>query len=166
MIILFDMNKEMCDAWNKEFKDCNDVKVLNIKLDELQPVDYLVTAGNSYGIMNGGIDLAVRNLFGTRLQDRVQWGIIRKYKKLYLPVGDNIVVYGNNKYKNVIYAPTMEFPKFISKDCISKIFLNCLLTAKNGNIACCGLGALTGGLTVTTVAQEMKLAYNKFKKIN
>ena len=30
MIILFDMNKEMCDAWNKEFKDCNDVKVLNI----------------------------------------------------------------------------------------------------------------------------------------
>ncbi|MFR3182475.1 MAG: macro domain-containing protein [Clostridia bacterium] len=164
MIILFDMNKEMCDAWNKDFKDCNDVKVLNIKLDELHSVDYLVTAGNSYGIMNGGIDLAVRNLFGIQLQDRIQWSIIRKYKKLYLPVGDNIVVHGNNKYRNIIYAPTMASPKFISKDCISKIFLNCLLEAKERDIACCGLGALAGGLSVTTVSQEMKLAYDKFKR--
>lgn len=165
MIILFDINKKMCEAWEKEFYGCYDIKIMNIEVSELDSIDYLVSAGNSYGIMNGGIDLAIRNLIGMELQDRIQWTIISKYRKLFLPVGDNIVVYGNEKYKNIIYAPTMEFPSLITKDNISNIFFNCLVSSAHGDMACCGLGALSGGLPVDIVAKEMKFGYNKFKRL-
>lgn len=105
-------------------------------------------------------------MIGVDLQDRIQWSIISKYNKLFLPVGDNILVSGNEKYKNIIYAPTMEFPRLINKDNISNIFFNCLVSSIGGDIACCGLGALTGGVPVEIVAKEMKIGYDKFKKIN
>ena len=47
-LILYDINKDLCDCWNKYFKDIKNVTVLNCSFDDLES-EYVVTAGNSYG---------------------------------------------------------------------------------------------------------------------
>ena len=49
-LILYDINKNLCDYWNKYFKDIKNVEVLNCSFEELES-EYVVTAGNSYGWM-------------------------------------------------------------------------------------------------------------------
>ena len=62
-LILYDINKDLCDCWNKYFKDIKNVTVLNCPFDDLES-EYVVTVGNSYGWMIGGIDLVVRQYSG------------------------------------------------------------------------------------------------------
>lgn len=69
-LILYDINKDLCDCWNKYFKDIKNVTVLNCPFDDLES-EYVVTAGNSYGWMTGEIDLVVRNYYGQYIQDYV-----------------------------------------------------------------------------------------------
>ena len=39
----------------------------------------MVSAANSFGLMDGGVDLAITNFFGVDLMDRVQAHILRDY---------------------------------------------------------------------------------------
>ena len=155
-LVLFDINKELCDEWNKLFKDEKNVKIINTSFKELQ-YEYVVTAGNSYGWMTGGIDLAVRNYYGIEIQDIIQNIIIGGFSG-QLPVGESILIntYDKNK-KNLIYAPTMRYPMKIKAIDIYYVFYKLLI--KYDNFACCGLGTATGGLSNKECAKIMYKAY-------
>ncbi len=155
-IILFDINKKLYEEWKKEFKDYTEVKIKNCNFNELES-EYVVTAGNSFGWMTGGMDLAVRNYYGIKIQDEIQRIIISQFQG-ELPVGESIVIDTLDlKKRYLIYAPTMRFPEIIKPIDVFYVFANLLL--KYNNFACCGLGALTGGISEKECAKQMKLAY-------
>lgn len=158
-IVLYDVNENLCKCWEKYFK-----KYINIGLVEVRNVDFkdlqfdsVVTAGNSYGWMTGGIDLAVREYYGQWIQDEIQY-VILKNKNKCLAVGDSIIIYTDNVIKpKLIYAPTMDMPKTITKSDVFYVFSK--LLEKYNSFACCGLGTLTGGLTNEECAESMLAAY-------
>ena len=57
----------MCDAFRQRFKDLPNVRVIQGRFEELEPHDCFVTAANSFGIMNAGIDAAVIRFHGLDL---------------------------------------------------------------------------------------------------
>jgi hypothetical protein len=57
-IQLIDRNKEMCEQWKLQFNDCNDVIIHNGDFFSLK-TDCVVSPANSFGFMNGALDLAI-----------------------------------------------------------------------------------------------------------
>lgn len=163
-IILYDINKKMCNAWKKEFRNYSHIDVKHCSFEELE-ADYVVTAGNSYGWMTGGIDLAVRNYYGQEIQDIIQ-AVILEDSGRCLPVGESITVHTKDKKKpNLIYAPTMDLPHSISKIDVFYVFAKLLEKYNDVNFACCGLGTATGGISEEECAKQMRLAFDYYKSI-
>lgn len=75
-LILVDPSAELCRAWSLEFEGYDSVKVLNGYFEELSEYDCIVSARNSFGLMDGGVDLAIIRYFGIELMDRVQEQIV------------------------------------------------------------------------------------------
>lgn len=155
-LILFSKDKEMCKAWKKYFKNIKNVKILNCSFEDLE-AEYVVTAGNSYGWMTEGIDLAVRNYYGQYIQDFIQREILNLPARI-LPVGYNIVIQTNDKKKpNLIYAPTMDVPKQI--DMLDIFYVFARLLVEFPKFACCGLGTGAGKVSYEECALAMYHAY-------
>jgi O-acetyl-ADP-ribose deacetylase (regulator of RNase III) len=77
-------------------------------------VDAIVSPANSFGRMDGGIDLHYRNELGSKLERRLQELIAARYEDGELPVGEALVVpTGHAKIKRMIAAPTMRTPQNI-----------------------------------------------------
>lgn len=170
-LILFDIDRKLCGAWEEEFKDYKNIEIINCLFEDLDNIDYMVTAGNSYGWMTGGIDLAVRDYFGISFQDYLQKYIILKFNG-ELPVGELISIKsGKKNIKNIVYAPTMRMPQKIKPITIFYIFYNILDTFMNEEynditLACCGLGTNAGCVLPEVAAKTMREAYDYYIRTN
>ena len=98
-IIFYDVNMNMCKAWAKIFKDVSEVEVLNVPFEDIKAT-YVVTAGNSYAIMTGGIDLAVRDYFGYEIQDVLQ-EVRRDLSRRRAVVGSGARLHGYRRLRPV-----------------------------------------------------------------
>lgn len=88
---------------------------LTLKCNGLLDGAASVAAGNSYGIMDGGLDLVMRDVHGVALQHSVQRQICERHGGL-LPVGSAVgVVAPDAQY--IVYAPTMLVPMDIRGTC-------------------------------------------------
>ncbi len=69
MIKLVDLNPNMVAAWRKDFGNLQNVIV---ELEDLTKTecDAVVSPANSFGFMDGGVDLPLSERFGWDLQDR------------------------------------------------------------------------------------------------
>lgn len=77
--------------------------------------DAVVSPANSYGFMDGGIDLAYRNFFGLGIQNRLQSVIQRDFNGC-LPVGKAIIIPTlKESILHMVAAPTMERPHNVVK---------------------------------------------------
>ena len=74
-IQLIDQNKEMCQQWLLYFKDCKDIIVHHGDFFSLK-TDCVVSPANSFGFMDGGLDLVISRKNGWHLQDKLQVQII------------------------------------------------------------------------------------------
>lgn len=160
MLILYDTNKRLCVEWEIKFEKYIKSKEVLVVNREFKDVvcDNIVTAGNSYGWMTGGIDLAVREYYGQWIQDEIQRRILQLPGR-YLPVGDFIEIFTRDKTKeNLIYLPTMDVPKFIEPIDVVHVLARLLMYSWK-EIACCGLGTGCGGLSESDCAQAMLDAY-------
>lgn len=97
----------------KEWKNFyNDHPIISINYGNIfnYSADCMVTAGQSYGMMDGGID-GHTNYFFDMIESRVQSAIIDKWRG-EIPVGAAIVLPTpqNQKFKYLCYAPTMRVP--------------------------------------------------------
>lgn len=163
-VTLFDVNSNLCREWDKVFFPYQNVNVICKELDNLEPHDLLVTAGNSYGVMSGGIDYYVNKLCKFKAEPLVKEQIQNYWGKL--PVGKFVTVdidkLTKGQFKVLIYAPTMEVPMKIPAKNIYDCFKTIIESYRDTNftLACCGLGALTGGIPLNVVAETMKKAYD------
>ncbi len=112
-VTLFDINGNLCREWGRAFQGFRDVNIKNVSLEELEPHDLLVTAGNSLGLMGGGIDYYVNKMCKFKAEPLVREQIQNYWGKL--PVGKYVGVdidkMTKGKFKALIYAPTMAIPR-------------------------------------------------------
>jgi len=114
---LVDTSEALVSAWRGAFSAFSEVR---IALGDILRVAHttLISPANSYGYMNGGIDLAYRNFFGIEIERTVQTRI-KEVAGNYLPVGQAILVEtGHDRITHLISAPTMFIPEPIdAEDC-------------------------------------------------
>ena len=99
----------MAEAWSRAFTDVAGIKVVEGDILDGR-CDAVVSPANSFGFMDGGIDLAYLRYFGMDLQSRVQ-ARIRSDFRGELPVGQATVVpTGNHTIPFLVVSPTMRIP--------------------------------------------------------
>lgn len=108
-LVLRDTNPDLVMAWLDAFSDYGPWSVGSGDILR-QGADAIVSPANSYGFMDGGIDLAYRNHFGLGLQNRLQ-RLLEERHGGFLPVGEAVTLKTMNaRIPLMIVAPTMERP--------------------------------------------------------
>lgn len=171
-IILVDVQRELCENWQEAFKDFSEIKVHHGYFQEIKAYDCLVSPANSFGLMDGGIDLAIRNYFGIKIQYNVQ-KIIQKEFYGEQPVGTSIIVdTEHEEHPFLAHTPTMRVPCDISNtDNVYNAMFAMLRAVSNFNktskykiekVLCPGLGTATGRVPLKEAARQMSIAYKHF----
>jgi O-acetyl-ADP-ribose deacetylase (regulator of RNase III) len=172
-LILVDPNKETCDVLRWQFRAFPEVEVVCGRFEELPHFDCIVTAGNSFGLMDAGIDLAVVKFFGEQVMHSVQRSILDDHLGEQ-PVGTCLLVStGNAAHPFVAHAPTMRAPMNIDGTDHVYLALWAAFTAIHRHnrtaerkieiVACPALGTGTGGVYLLEAALQISLAYLHFK---
>jgi len=182
-IVLFDRNWDMVDKWNRHVETYNNSFPLpyfsqddistRLCLVSQVDTDAIVSPANSFGAMDGGIDLAYLNEYGKGLADKLQQKIKDECEFEQLPVGTavSVEIDGSAAYqpRYLIAAPTMITPRAISDaDVIWQATAAALFEAWRlgvGSVAIPGMGTGTGGISKTVAANRMinAIAYWKRK---
>jgi len=130
------------------------------------PASAIVTAGNSFGFMDGGIDLAMARMF-----PEVEMDVQRTIKSEYygeLPIGQAFAVHtGNNNQPHLIYAPTMRTGMVLHQWEPYLAMRASVIVAKKegfGSIVVCGLGTGTGQVSPHIHAVQMRMAIDHIEK--
>ncbi|XP_070191103.1 uncharacterized protein [Littorina saxatilis] len=104
---LRDISDSMVSAWKHYFKEYPDtVEVSNGDIFKGGPTaDAIVSPANSFGFMDGGIDMYYSIHFGWQMQDRLQQ-VLNKEKDGELLVGDAVIIraYENDEAEQKICA--------------------------------------------------------------
>jgi len=172
-IIIVDRSKEAADVFAWRFKDLPQVETHLGRFEEMPVFDCIATAGNSFGLMDAGIDLAVVKFFGSSLMERIQQRILNEYCGEQ-PVGTSMIVEtGHAKHPFVAHTPTMRAPMNISGT--DNVYLATWATliateAHNrsaaeteiGVLAMPGFGTGSGGVDLLEASLQMCLACEHF----
>lgn len=106
-IILCDRNSAVVDAWRAFGLDAECGSIFD------HPADAIVSPANSFGFMDGGIDLAYSERFGWGVQEEVQSLIQREFDGELL-IGQALSVKtGAPDFPTLISAPTMRIAMII-----------------------------------------------------
>ena len=168
-LILVDPNEAVCRAWASAFAKYPSVSIVSGYFESLPEFDCMVSAANSFGLMDGGVDLAISRFFGGQLMDRVQARILRDYLGEQ-PIGTSIIIEtGHPRHPFVAHTPTMRVPMSISStDNVYTAMWAMLLEVRRHNrasplpirkVACPGLGTATGRVAPPEAARQMAIAY-------
>jgi O-acetyl-ADP-ribose deacetylase (regulator of RNase III) len=173
-LVVVDRGKEFCDVAQWQFRSHPEVQIVCGRFEDLPSFDCVVTAGNSFGLMDAGMDLAVVRFFGRHVMDRIQKQILDDYLGEQ-PVGTCIIVPTDHPtHPFVAHAPTMRVPMNIQGS--DHVYLamwaaltavhryNLSATRKIDCLACPGLGTGTGGMDSLEAALQLCLAYEHFLK--
>jgi O-acetyl-ADP-ribose deacetylase (regulator of RNase III) len=173
-LILVDPKPSLCDAFRDRFDGLPNVQIVVGKFEQLQHFDCMVSAANSFGLMDGGVDAAIVQFFGYELEERVQKRILAEFLGEQ-PVGTSIIVETNHpKHPYIAHTPTMRVPMDIARtDHVYLAMWSMLLAVRQHNlksnkqieiVACPGLGTATGHVPYRQAARQMALAYENFLK--
>ncbi len=177
----------MVKAWHKWFDDLSDVTISQGDIFGTgEKFDAIVSPANSFGFMDGGIDLAYSKHFATKdapwgLQERLQAELQQEHDG-ELPVGQAVIIKtGKDDIKWLISAPTMRIPMPVMGtvnaylafravirgvtqwnemcEAYSKATDGKTLEDKIETILCPGLGTAVGQMPVDACAKQMFYAY-------
>lgn len=152
-------------AWSVEFAAYPTVRVVHGSIFD-SDANTLVSPANSFGIMDGGLDGKLRDYFG----ESVEKGVRERIREQFhgeLPVGLAAVVEtGHARHPYLISAPTMRYPADVSHTVNAYLATKATLHAAAAHpaqlsIAIPGFCALTGGMSPTQVARQMRIAYER-----
>jgi len=167
-IYLIDADVELFSAWEEAFFEWPEVEVFHGDYFKF-PADAMVSPANSFGYMDGGLDLAIRHELGDSIENSVQKAILEKHSG-ELPVGvAEIVPTDSEKWPFLICAPTMRVPKNVSETMNAYLAFRATLVSiakhnesdsdKIDSLVCPGLGTGIGSLPARRCAEQMKMAY-------
>lgn len=171
-LVLVDPVAELCEALQQRFEGLASVSVVNGYFEDLDNYDCMVSAGNAFGLMDGGVDLAITRYFGLDLMDRVQQHILEHFRGEQ-PVGTSFIVKTEHpEHPFLAHTPTMRIPMAIAQtDNVYQAMWAMLLAVWHHNqqqehtiriVACPGLGTATGQMPFQRAAKQMMLAYKHF----
>ncbi len=169
-ILLIDRSPAMATAWRRCFEGDGRVEVFTGDFFS-QATDAMVSPANSFGIMDGGLDLAIRDALGLAVQKEAQRVILERHHG-ELPVGQaEMVATSHKKWPYLIIAPTMRAPESVAQTIHAYLAFRAALLAVarfNGaasdgmgridSIVCPGLGTGIGAMDYTRCAQQMHRA--------
>lgn len=174
-LILVDPKEELCEAWKAAFNDHKRIEIVHGYFENVSEYDCIVSPANSFGVMDGGLDLAIIRYFGRRLQASVQ-DVIKSEYYGEQPVGTSFIVEtGHAKHRFLAHTPTMRVPMNITQtDNVYNAMFAMLRAVANHNkqateeqqikkVLCAGLGTATGQVPAREAARQMELAYKYFK---
>lgn len=131
--------------------------------------DAVLSPANSFGYMDGGIDLAYRNRFGHALEASVQ-SQIRNHHHGELPVGQAFVVpTGDVPIRFLVVAPTMRVPMNVAKTTHAYLAFRAALIAisrfnddkpRIASLLTPGLCTSIGQMDPLVAAGQMRAAWN------
>ena len=173
-LYLIDSKSELCDKWRQVFSSYPEVEVLTGDYFQ-QSADAIVSPANSFGIMDGGLDLAIRNELGFQVEAGIQEVILSKYHG-EMPIGNAEIINTNHdRWSYMIAAPTMRIPENIAFTLNAYIAFRAILIAINrfnehnlskpiNSLVCSGLGTGIGSMEPVKCAAQMRAAYKLIKE--
>ena len=172
--IIVTRDKDTADEIRWIAREVPGVEVHLGTFEALPSFDCVATAGNSFGLMDAGMDLAVLKFFGSQLQAQIQQRILTEYCGEQ-PVGTALIIdTGRLDHPYVAHAPTMRVPMNIAgTDHVYLATWATLLAVRRHNqtaprkintLVCPAFGAGTGGMAGLEVGFQMKLAWEHFQK--
>lgn len=171
-LVLFDHNINLVRAWGKHFAAWPEVKIVHTKLQDLESVDAVVAAGNSYAMMDGELDLVMAEHW-PGLQNKVFDALAKRGG--YAPVGSAFVTEpAKPGQPYCVYAPTMRRPMNLA-GITTNVFdatwaalwaIHNYDEAKRWKLAMPGLGSGAGHVPPETVAALMCEAWRMFRARN
>jgi O-acetyl-ADP-ribose deacetylase (regulator of RNase III) len=170
-IYILEIDKKKANVFKDVFKS-EDVEVVCGDFENFMKknkVECIVSPANSYGLMDGGYDLAITNWFGEQLQKRVQKYILDNFYGEQ-PVGTSFIIDAGKDNQKLIHTPTMRVPsKIIDASIIYQCMRTTLITAIESNVKSIVIpvfGGLTGGISDLTAAKLMWLGYKQIMSPN
>jgi hypothetical protein len=109
-ILLVDNKAPLVRAWNEVFRD---VEMVEASVGDYfdQAADAMVSPANSFGFMDGGLDLAIRDQLGLEVERRVRTVIEQKHHG-EMPIGcAEIIATDHSRWPFLVVAPTMPVPE-------------------------------------------------------
>lgn len=117
-LILCAMDDDLLSAWQQECGALPGVEIHAGSIFE-RAADALVSPANSFGFMDGGIDLAISEQLGWQVQDRLRALLARDYDGELL-VGQAVLVPTDAAdFPLLIAAPTMRMPAVLPRDTVN-----------------------------------------------
>jgi len=162
-IFLVDLQKDLINAWQNQFKNCTDVEVIHGSIFTLE--DRCESFANSFAYMDGGIDLAYSDYFGWDLQKRLQKKVFQDFDGELLSVNSslndkrNSHGWGRNKIFNfrMICLNIGSLSNYLA----TRAALRTALKMNLASIAFPGMGTGIGQLKSETCAKQMHEAYQE-----
>lgn len=166
---LRDRNDGMVAAWRDWFAQCPEVEISLGEIFAGPKADAIVSPANSFGYMDGGIDLVYAEHFGWDIQKRLQKLIADEHDG-ELPVGQAAIVETNHAdFPFMVSAPTMRVPMYVADTVNAYLAFRAAIRAvKEHNrtsprpirsVLCPGLGTAVGKMEHWKSAKQMLLAY-------
>lgn len=174
-LVLCAVEPPLADAWERF---CGDLPYVTIHRGSIFDVqcDAVVSPANSFGFMDGGIDLLYSRFFGWEIETRVQTAVKNRHHGELLVGAADIVETGHKAIPFLIAAPTMRVP-MILRDTVNPFLAAraVLLLIKHGvfpdgvnagtsiadvvkTVAFPGLGTGVGQVGPNTCAYQMREA--------
>jgi O-acetyl-ADP-ribose deacetylase (regulator of RNase III) len=165
---LRDIDTHVVQAWEKHFKGFDNISISHGEIFQAE-ADAIVSPANSFGYMDGGIDLVYIQRFGWELQTRLQSHLNERHDG-ELPVGHaTIVETFDARIPYLISAPTMRIPMNVSNTLNAYLaFRAAIRVVKQHNlenakrirsVLCPGLCTAIGRMPAELVAKQMAAAY-------
>lgn len=168
-LVLIDPNSGLIEQLRRHFTGIENVDIVQGRFEDLSRFDCMVSAANSFGLMDGGVDAAISEFFGWDLQKRVQQRIIDEYFGEQ-PVGTSMIVEtGYSRHPFLAHSPTMRVPMSIAETDNVYLAMGASIRAiRHHNrqadrpievVACPGLGTGVGAMPFSKAAWQMSLAF-------
>ena len=180
-LIVSAVNEDLHREFVEAFDGFPEVEVVFSRFEDTE-FDCVVSAANSFGLMDGGVDQCITDMFGINMMRRVQQRIINEYAGEQ-PVGTSMIVRANEEpsqhNKFVAHTPTMRVPRDVAgSDNAYRAMKAALLAVKEHNrivdtnpqgvgptdwtrinaVVTPGLATLTGRIPYKKAARQMALA--------
>ena len=169
---LFAVQDGLAGAYTRAFAGADGVEIVRTDfaafMDTHPSVDGIVSPANSFGLLTGGFDKALRDYFGTALQEAVQHRILTEWFGEQT-VGTSMAVdIPGNPGKKLFHTPSMRTPSVIRDWQVIYLCMRSALMAaiKEGveSLAVPAFGGGTGKAPADVIARNMRLAYDQIKE--
>lgn len=169
---LLDRNAKMTDALGKQFGGIDGVEIATSDFAEFMrthpEVDGIVSPANSFGLLTGGYDKAIRGYFGQALQEAVR-AKIRSDCYGEQTVGTCIVIdIPDAPGKKLLHTPTMRTPSLIrDHQVVYQCMRSALIAALDNEIECMvipAFGGSAGRVPHEVIACNMRIAWDQISE--